>query len=671
MDELNFYIFCIYKMISKTTMKWATICIIIAGLIGVIIWLLLRNGSNPGNDRWACDSSGSCVKTPDGPFAESTCNNSCSGPGPGTDKYDCDSSGNCVKTPDGKYSESTCSNQCSGGGGKPGRFTNVLLLDPSMPDLQNQVDQVTKDHGAWCLAPEYQFSQKRTLILLQPGNYPITIGIGYYMSVAGLGKSPSDVTIDGIQVYNGNRDVACNNPISLVPSGGNATENFWRSVENLTINDNPKPEPFAVSQAAPMRRVHCKASINLQDAEGWASGGFTADSIFDQQVDRLGNQQWFFRNCSIGQPSTCGNWNTMFLGCKGQVADKCGGNQCISVNDTNLVTVQKPTLFMESGQYKILRPKPKKGAGPITLDEYENGDVFTNIYIANDQDDTADSINKQINAGQHIVLSPGIYNFTESIVVTKDSTMIIGFGMPTILSSGTPCIVVKDVSNVVVASVILDCGPNKTTTLLKWGTKKEDHPGYAHDIFTRVGGAVDYKTSCDSMVEINSNGVIGDNFWLWRADHGIGMNADPGDFSYNVSTNGLVVNGDNVVMYGLAVEHCQEDLVSWVGEYGSTYWFQSEVPYDMPPGWDYYAYHVADNVKTHTAIGMGSYTFLYQPVMIPNAFKSPDPSTTPGIIMKGLFVWNGFPSGNSGWTHIYNNQGGPVYTGNTASYLCN
>ena len=664
-------------MISKTTVTWIVISICIAGLIGVIVWLFSRSGSKPGSDKWACDSSGNCVKTPDGPFADGTCNNSCSGPSPVIDKWACDSSGKCVKTPGGPFADSTCNNSCSGGGGKPGKFTNFVLLDPSMSasDLQNQVDQVTKDHGAWCLAPQYQFSQKRTVILLKPGNYPITINIGYYMSVVGLGKSPSDVTIDGIHVYNGNRDLACTNPINLAPTGGNATENFWRSIENLTINDKPKPEPFAVSQAAPMRRVYCKASINLQDENGYASGGFIADSIFDKQVDRLGNQQWFFRNCSIGQSSTCGNWNTMFLGCTGQVQNNpCGQSQCISVDDTNLVTVQKPTLFMENGQYKILRPKPKTGAGAITLDEYEKGDVFTNIYIANDQDDTADSINKQINAGQHIVLSPGIYNFTESIVVTKDSTMIIGFGMPTILSSGTPCIVVKDVSNVVVASVILDCGPNHTTTLLQWGTKKEDHVGYAHDIFARVGGAVAYKTSCDSMVEINSNGVIGDNFWLWRADHGVGMMKSPVDFSYNVSTNGLVVNGDNVVMYGLAVEHCQEDLVLWVGENGSTYWFQSEVPYDMPHGWDHYAYHVADNVQKHTAIGLGAYSFLYQGVMIPNAFKSP---TGSGINMNGLFVFNGsiIPDGSPeqphGWLNIYNDKGGPVTDIGVATYLCN
>lgn len=41
------------------------------------------------------------------------------------------------------------------------------------------------------------------------------------------------------------------------------------------------------------------------------------------------------------------------------------------------------------------------------------------------------------------------------------------------------------------------------------------------DLFFRVGGMVTAnptKTKC--CVTINSNHVIGDNFWVWRADHG-------------------------------------------------------------------------------------------------------------------------------------------------------
>jgi len=71
--------------------------------------------------------------------------------------------------------------------------------------------------------------------------------------------------------------------------------------------------------------------------------------------------------------------------------------------------------------------------------------------------------------------------------------------------------------------------------------------------------------------------VIGDNLWLWRADHGnnVGWTRNPAD-------NGLTVNGNNVSMYGLAVEHFQKFQTVWNGESGKDIFYQSEMPYDVP-----------------------------------------------------------------------------------------
>ncbi len=55
--------------------------------------------------------------------------------------------------------------------------------------------------------------------------------------------------------------------------------------------------------------------------------------------------------------------------------------------------------------------------------------------------------------------------------------------------------------------------------------------------------------------------VVGDNFWLCRADHGRG----PG-WTSNPNKHGLIVNGDNVTLYGLFVEHCQEYQTTWNGK---------------------------------------------------------------------------------------------------------
>ena len=73
------------------------------------------------------------------------------------------------------------------------------------------------------------------------------------------------------------------------------------------------------------------------------------------------------------------------------------------------------------------------------------------------------------------------------------------------------------------------------------------------------------------------NDTIIDHTWIWRADHGTGVGWDS-----NLSDNGLVVNGDHVTTYGLFVEHHQQFQVLWNGNYGRTYFYQSEIPYDPP-----------------------------------------------------------------------------------------
>ena len=127
-----------------------------------------------------------------------------------------------------------------------------------------------------------QFGTERYALLFKPGSYgtaehPLNFAVGYYTEVAGLGASPDDVVING-SVYVRNQ---CD-------SGGCvALNNFWRSLSNLTINvTNPDfgcytGEFWAVSQAAPMRRVHVNGLTTLMDyctGPSFASGGFIADS---------------------------------------------------------------------------------------------------------------------------------------------------------------------------------------------------------------------------------------------------------------------------------------------------------------------------------------------------------------------------------------------------------
>lgn len=104
-------------------------------------------------------------------------------------------------------------------------------------------------------------------------------------------------------------------------------------------------------------------------------------------------------------------------------------------------------------------------------------------------------------------------------------------------------------------------------------------------MFARVGGPTNSQieqVSVRTMVEVNTGHVIIDDTWFWRADHDIGglVSADR-----NPVSNGIVVNGDNVTAYGLACEHTLEEMTYWAGNYGKTYFYQSEFPYDVDSSW--------------------------------------------------------------------------------------
>jgi hypothetical protein len=91
-----------------------------------------------------------------------------------------------------------------------------------------------------------------------------------------------------------------------------------------------------------------------------------------------------------------------------------------------------------------------------------------------------------------------------------------------------------------------------------------------------------------------------------------------------------VVYGDNVIFYGLAVEHFQDYQTMWYGNGGQVYFYQSEMPYDVPTAtltdWkcslptktikaaDVHdgcaSYWVSPDVTSHTAQGIGVYTYF-------------------------------------------------------------
>jgi hypothetical protein len=192
-----------------------------------------------------------------------------------------------------------------------------------------------------------------------------------------------------------------------------------------------------------------------------------------------------------------------------------------------------------------------------------------------------------------------------------------------------------------------------------------DNPISLHDVYCRVGGAIAGKAQ--ACLVINSHDVIVDHTWLWRADHGAGA-----EWDVNTCANGLIVNGDDVTIYGLFNEHFQEYQTLWNGERGRTYFYQSEIPYDPPNQASYMAgetlgyasYKVADSVRDHAAWGLGIYSFFgvrgdQDPgVFLQSAIECPD---RPGIHFTHVST---FAGGFGGIHHSLNERGPATYAKN-------
>jgi hypothetical protein len=218
----------------------------------------------------------------------------------------------------------------------------------------------------------------------------------------------------------------------------------------------------------------------------------------------------------------------------------------------------------------------------------------------------------------------------ESVKVTHAGTVIIGIGMATLVpEKGNKTIEVSDVDDVTIASLLIDAAKIPSATLLQVGepgSKKnhEANPTFLFDLFFRVGGP--HEGSASNCLLINSNNVFVDHAWFWRADHGNGIGWDK-----SRCANGLIVNGNNVTIYGLFNEHFQEYQTIWNGEKGRVYFYQCEMPYDVPSleAWKhngingYASYKVGDNVKNHQAWGIGIYSFFSNPMIIDHAIETP------------------------------------------------
>jgi len=391
---------------------------------------------------------------------------------------------------------------------------------------------------------------------------------------------------------------------------------------------------WAVSQAVSLRRMHVRGDLVLHQNRGWASGGWMSDSLVDGNVDSGSQQQWISRNCDW-KSWTGANWNMVFVGVVHPPEGAWPSPPYTKVAHTPVVR-EKPFLQANAaGEFSVRIPGLYSDSVGITWRGGETpGETIpiTRFYIARPDVDTAETINAQLAQGKNLILTPGIYELAAPIRVTRPHAVVLGLGFATLRPmKGTAAMTTTDDDGIEIAGLLFDAGPSESPVLLEVGpegsrARHANDPITLHDVFFRVGGAGVGRAKVS--LRVNSNDTLVDHTWIWRADHGAGVG-----WELNTSENGLVVNGNQVTIYGLFVEHHQQFQVLWKGNGGRTYFYQSEIPYDPPnqasytstPGVNGWAsYKVADGVTTHEAWGLGVYSvFIYSDVGLTRAIETP------------------------------------------------
>ena len=575
---------------------------------------------------------------------------------------------------------------------------NVCVFTPTMTQAAIQADlNAISTQQAPVSA---QFDSDRYAVFFEPGSYgsaanPLVFQVGYYTQVAGLGALPSDTVVNGaIEVF----DNLCGLDNTGAPTC-NADDNFWRSLSNLDLNvDLPATPPayapaaldpggpfctnsaemWAASQAAPIRRAIINGSVVFQDycggKDNYASGGFIADSQITGDLNFYGNQQYMVRNSSIGGANGCpgGLWNMVYSGVEGAPSPvftgQCEQNTVLAASP---VTEEEPFLYQDAnGDNRVFVPAAQTNStGTSWSSGTEAGSSLplSSFFIANPSTSVA-AIDVALALGKNLVLTPGVYNLNAPIIVSRPDTVVLGLGFATLVPQhGNAALIVLPNKGVKLSGLIIDAGPVNSPVLVSVGTPlpsggSATDPDTIQDVFFRVGGAETTTTSATvSLLDNASNSII-DDVWAWRADHGndVGWTENKGD-------SGLVVTGDDVTAYGLAVEHYQKSEVVWSGQGGTDVFFQNELPYDVPSQADwnesstfagYPAIQVTNNVKTFKAYGVGSYVVFIDTsatLNVSSAFQVP---AAPGVQVNNPFgVYIG---GSGGLNSIVNGTGGPV-----------
>lgn len=509
-----------------------------------------------------------------------------------------------------------------------------------------------------------QYGEQRYALLFKPGSYNVSANVGFFTQVAGLGLTPDSVTING----------AVHVEADWFPPQ-NATHNFWRGAEGLSVNPPGGLDRWAVSQASAYRRMHLRGNLALDDG-GWASGGFMADTLVDGQVRSGSQQQWLSRNTNWGS-WTGQNWNMVFVGAQNAPAGTFPNPPYTKVAQTPVIR-EKPYLYIDAaGNYKVFVPAVKaNSAGPGWTNGNPAGESLpiSQFYIVK-PGATAATINAQLAAGKDLLFTPGVFKLSDTLRITRPNTVVLGLGLATLMpTNGTQSISVADVDGVKLAGLLIDAAPTNSPLLMEIGPSKlVREPLGEPDLAARrvlpdrrLRGRQGDRDAADQQQQRDPRprlAVAGRPPRRRRLEHEHRRHR----------TGGQRQRRHGVRVVRRALPEVPDGLER---QRGRTYFYQNEMPYDPPnqAAWmngstrGYAAYKVADSVTTHEAWGLGSYCFFNAnpSVVADRAFEVPN---KPGVRFHNMVTVS--LGGTGTIAHVINNTGGPSNSANNVAQWVN
>lgn len=527
--------------------------------------------------------------------------------------------------------------------------------------VQDTQDPWNEEHQSF--TSDHHFSSRRYAVMFAPGGYHgVDLEVGYYSQVLGLGKSPDDVQFR--ECDKGPYVPALNFHLH---KNGTCLDTFWRSLEN--VQSFAPTMKWAVSQAAPLRRVHVMGDLDLYDGGAYASGGHFENSMVEGLTHAGGQQQFLYRNVGLKGGAEGGAWSMTYVGCTENVppASSGGDKSCsVTVLPDPPIRMEKPFVAMtDAEKFELRVPLFTRDEalthGPLMDGSNEEVRDFSRVRVVREDEPVA-RIQEALDDGKDVVLAAGIFTLEKSVVMKHPDQVLLGLGLATLVAprDGSPCVkVLPNTPGVRVAGIMLEASEldenaNKEgSSLLEWGehdkedSGDENNPGGLFDIFCRVGGATlgsREAISVNAMMRLFSGNVIGDDLWLWRADHAELLPNEDANYpeispiywqseqsEFRVET-GLEVAANNVTIYGLAVEHANGHQTMWSGDHGFVAFYQCELPYGVSQETfgdeDYRGYVVHENVEHHELHAPGVYSnFRNEVVKTATAIEHPERET--------------------------------------------